>query len=110
MAQKQTAFVVVQQSWYDGALKALIGGHSNSSADHHLITGLLEDASDHRGLWLAGATSERWFNQDGTPVIMKVMIPWQFVLVLGVADEGTTMPAGFKGATVLSGGDATASN
>jgi hypothetical protein len=100
MAQKQTAFVVVTKSWHDLTITPLISGRESSSKeDAHVLIGPVHDLSDARGLWLSDFTSNV-FRKDGTVVHMNVLIPWQHVLFVGVADESIPSPTGFKGGTV----------
>src|SRR5262245_50851919 len=99
---KQTVFLVVQRAWYDLTMNPLITGTgSKSTGDAHVMYGAVKDLSDHRGLWFEKLTSEAITERDGTKLIMDVMVPWKYILCLGLVDERTPSPVGFTGATVL---------
>jgi hypothetical protein len=101
MPQKETVFVVVKKTWFDAAMDPLVTGRpSKSQVDAHVMVATVDDASDHRGLWLRGIKS-RYQRKDGSPVDMRLMIPWQFVLALGLVAESVKMPTGFVNTTVL---------
>ncbi len=101
MPKKQTAFVVVSKSWFDGAMALLVGKTSTSTGDAHLIVGPLDDISDNRGLWLKDFKSVLERKGDGSRVTMRrLMIPWHAVLLVGIVDESVKIPTGFGG-TVL---------
>ncbi|HEY7450687.1 MAG TPA: hypothetical protein VH702_21195 [Vicinamibacterales bacterium] len=101
------AFVVVQKTWFDHAMKGLTGHESGSLINAHVIQAPLDDVTDHRGLWLQDVKS-RWVKKtDGSVVIMRLMIPWQFVLAVGLTDEPAKMPTGFTSDNVT---DLTASD
>jgi len=61
--------------------------------------GQFRDLSDPRGIWLSDFTSNV-FRKDGTVVHMNVLIPWQHVLFVGVADESIPSPTGFQAGTI----------
>ena len=89
--RKGTAFVVVQRTWFNHAMHGLTGHESGSEIDSHVIQAALDDVNDQRGLWLRDIKS-RWVKAtDGSPVIMRLLIPWQFVLAVGLADESGNM-------------------
>ena len=100
MAQKQTAIVVVNKSWIDTAVRHLVnnGQTSRSTGETHLLIGDVEDASDHRGLWLKNILTNQ-LTRDGSPITMKLMIPWSFIVGVGLADDDLQgkMKPGFNG-------------
>lgn len=61
-------------------------GKMSSSADTHIVIPPLEDASDQRGLWLREITTTQ-LTEDLSPVTMKFMIPWSFVIACGLVDD-----------------------
>jgi hypothetical protein len=102
MASKQTVFVVVTRDWFNHTMRQLITGTDSQSAmNAHMLIGALKDLTDPKGLWLDKIKSDHIHRKDGAPVVMDVMIPWQHVLGVGVVGEGSALPAGFTGATVL---------
>jgi hypothetical protein len=100
MTKSQTAFVVVQKSWFDHAMHGLTGRESKSEIDSHVIMAPLDDINDPRGLWLRDIDSPWIKKTDSSTVIMRLMIPWHFVLAVGLADEAGPIPTGFTGNTV----------
>jgi hypothetical protein len=108
MPQKKLAFVVVPKSWFDQTLGRIgITGPSGSTGDMHIVISAIDDVADHRGLWLSDVQTLLEKEKDGSRVTFeRFMVPWQFVLAVGVHDiaESVKMPTGFTGATVL--GDA----
>jgi hypothetical protein len=101
MSKKETAFVVVQKTWFDLAMNPLVTGRpSESQVDAHVMIGTLDEISDLRGLWLRDITS-RMAKKDGSFVTMRLMIPWQFILSVGLVDESVKIPTGFNNVTVL---------
>jgi hypothetical protein len=99
MAQKQTAIVVVSKDWINTGVRFLVNhgkksGTIGGSPDTHLVIAPVDDASDHRGLWLKGITTTE-LTTDTSPVTLKFMIPWSFVLGLGLID-GERNSVGFK--------------
>jgi hypothetical protein len=102
MAKEQTAFVVVQKSWYDDAISHLAGGYSNSTGDVHVIVGRLDNETDPHGLWLRDVPTEMRKQRDGSRVtLQRLMIPWRYVVALGIGDEAVTLRAGFTNATTV---------
>jgi hypothetical protein len=104
MATTKKAFVVVDQEWFDKALYMFISDKRSASTNGaHLITGPVEDLSDHRGIWLSDVESRVRNSNDDSPVPpMRLMIPWQFVLAVGVVEGAETkLPAGFQNVTDL---------
>ena len=88
MAQNQLAIIVVSRDWFDTAARHLLnnGEPSRSKAHTHIITAKIDDLNDARGLWLKDMTST-WV-RNGDPVnMLSFMIPWSFVLALGVVDD-----------------------
>jgi len=88
---KQTAFVVVNKDWIDSGARYLVnnGERSRSDGDTHIFIGEVEDATSERGLWLKNVKTTA-FDRPSSPgagIIMKVMIPWAFVLSLGLVDD-----------------------
>jgi hypothetical protein len=101
MSKQETAFVVVQKTWFDLAMNPLVTGRpSESQVDAHVMIGTLDEISDLRGLWLRDITS-RMAKKDGSFVTMRLMIPWQFILSVGLVDESVKIPTGFNNVTVL---------
>ena len=101
MSKQETAFVVVQKTWFDLAMNPLVTGRpSESQFNAHVMIGTLDDISDLRGLWLRDITS-RMAKKDGASVTMRLMIPWQFILSVGLADESVKIPTGFPHVTDL---------
>lgn len=96
MAQQQRVTVVVSKDWIDTGVHYLLnsGAPTRSTASGHIIFGNLEDASDHRGLWLKNVRTT-CLTTDRSPVTMKLMIPWTFVFAFGVIDEGERRRLGF---------------
>ena len=96
MVHKKTAFVVVSKDWINTGVRHLLnhGRGSHSTGDTHLVIAPLDDASDHRGLWLSGITTTQ-LTADSSSVTMKFMIPWSAILGLGLIDE-ETKSLGFK--------------
>ena len=56
------------------------------------------DLSDHRGIWLTDVITTAVLNRsDDSPVKMKFMIPWHYVLGLGLPDlQSQESTIGFK--------------
>ena len=108
MSQKQTAIVVVSKDWIDSAVKHLIndGRESRSTGDTHIVYADLEGSSDPHGLWLKNVKTNR-LKEDGSEVVMRFMIPWAFVVALGVVDHGIDLEPGFAGAISLEPADLT---
>jgi hypothetical protein len=97
MGQKQTAVVVVSKEWVNSGVHHLTNGSrlSESTGDTHLFIAPLEDASDHRGLWLRDVKTTR-LTEDNSAVTMKFLIPWQFVFAVGIIEgEQTRVRMGF---------------
>ena len=102
MAKKQTAFVVVQKSWFNLAMNALVTRRdSQSEVDAHVLIADLDDVTDHRGLWIRNIKSAYQNKKDDSWVMMKLMIPWQFVLSVGLVDKSVSIRVGFNNTTVL---------
>jgi hypothetical protein len=100
--KKQTVFVVVDHAWFDVAMRPLITGtESGSAVGAHLVYGPVKDLHDPHGLWLSRVQSEIFHEKDGSEVLMDVMIPWRYVIALGVVDETVPLQPGLNGATVL---------
>jgi hypothetical protein len=100
METKQTVFIIVDERWFNMAgVNDLVGRgvKSNSSSGAHLIISGITDLSDHKGIWLGNVTTNILHAKDRSPVTMKVMIPWSYVLSVGVQEEevGESMPIGF---------------
>lgn len=100
MAGKQRAFVVVSRSWVntDGISEIVNNGRkSQADGDAHMVIAPLHDVSDHRGLWLEKITTDK-LRRDGATISLTFMIPWSFVLGLGLLDETDAAASiGFKG-------------
>jgi hypothetical protein len=96
-AKKKTgmALVVVKKSWFDLAMQGITGHESGSQVDAHVIQAPINDVTDPRGLWLQEVKSRYVKPSDGSPVFVRLMIPWEYVLAVGLADEPAKMPAGF---------------
>ena len=96
MAQKDTAVVVVSKEWMNSGVHHVANESrlSESDGDTHLFIAPLEDALDHRGLWLRDVKSTR-LTEDASSVTMKFLIPWQFILAVGLIEEGSKVPMGF---------------
>ena len=97
MALKQTAIVVVSKAWMDtGGVRLLVndGRKSQSSDDTHIVVAPLDDSSDQLGLWLQGITTTQ-MTEDGSPLTMRLMIPWSFIVALGIVD-GEKETLGFQ--------------
>src|SRR5262245_150283 len=87
MAKTERAFVIVTQEWFDLAMRPLVTGtKSRSTMGIHLISAIVEDLADHRGLWLRDIRTSQP-TEDGATVTMRLMIPWQFVVSVGVVEE-----------------------
>jgi hypothetical protein len=105
MAQKQMAVVVVPKHWFNSGAHLLLnnGEESGSDGETHFVIAPVDDVSDAYGLWLKDITTTG-LTKNGSPVEMRFMIPWQFVLGLGLMDDQTDKAAfGFRhgSATVL---------
>lgn len=108
MAQKQkTAVVVVSKDWIDTSVRHLInhGQESRSTGDTHIVYADLEDTSDHHGLWLKNIKTTQLM-KDGSETVMRFMIPWAFVVALGVID-GVEVKPGFAGGVLIEPADLT---
>ena len=107
-AVAQTAIVVVSKDWIDTAVRHLInhGQQSRSTGETHVIFADLEDTSDHRGLWLKNVRTTR-LTTDGSNITMRFMIPWSFIVALGVVDHGAPVEPGFAGCVVFEPADVT---
>lgn len=105
MPQKKLAFVVVPKSWFDQTVGRIgTTGPSKSTGEMHIMISAIDDASDHRGLWLSDVQTLLEKEKDGSRVTFeRFMVPWQFVLALGIHDtaESVKIPTGFTGATDL---------
>jgi hypothetical protein len=97
------ALVVVRKDWFDQTLYPLFfDTPSGSTTNAHVLSGRVEDTNDLRGLWMQDVVS-RDHKTDGSPVILRLMIPWEFILTVGVvADDKARLPTGFSHATGLS--------
>jgi hypothetical protein len=99
LPKEQDAFVVVSKEWFDfPGIRDLLnaGRRSKSTGEAHLLIAPLVDSSDHKGLWVKGITT-RELTQDGSPVTMDFMIPWNYVIGLGMrTDDGNSGGLGFK--------------
>jgi hypothetical protein len=82
---EQTAIVVVTKEWIDTGVRFLLndGKMSGSTSNTHIVTADVENTSDQRGLWLKNVKT-RAMKRDGSVVTMRLMIPWTFVLGLGL--------------------------
>jgi hypothetical protein len=99
MSQNQSAVVVVTKDWINTTVRHLInhGQESRSTGETHLVIGDLEGTSDHHGLWLKNVKTTH-LTADGSEVTMvRFMIPWAFVVALGVVDHSTQVEPGFAG-------------
>ncbi len=108
MAQKQTAIVVVSKEWIDTAVRHLVnhGRESRSTGQTHVITADIEDTADHRGLWLSNVNTSQ-LTKDGSNVTMRFMIPWNFILGLGVVDHSLQVKTGFARSVAFEPADLT---
>jgi len=92
MPTKQIAFIVVRKDWYNSAgINHLLGNGRESRADGeaHLIMAGDPDLSDHRGVWIPGVVTTAVLNRsDNSPTKMRFLIPWQYILGVGL-DEGS---------------------
>src|SRR5688572_18948045 len=98
---KQTAFIVVSKEWFNTAgINHILndGKESHASGGAHLIMAGDPDLSDHRGIWLTNVVTTAVLNtSDGSPVNMKFMIPWHYVLGLGLPElQSQESTIGFK--------------
>jgi hypothetical protein len=75
------------------------GRESNATGDTHMIMAPFDDM-DHRGLWLRDVESNLRRKSDDSQVNMRLLIPWEFVLAVGLVDESVKIPPGFQG-TIL---------
>jgi hypothetical protein len=102
MAKKRTAIVVVSKQWFDSSRVLLSGSPpSESTGDSHVIIGPLDDANDERGLWLKDIITTGILKKDAeddtSPVtVERLMIPWAFVLALGLVEQEAHKIAGFR--------------
>jgi hypothetical protein len=97
MTQKQIAFALVNRDWLNSGVHFLLndGKRSTSTAPTHLIIGDLESSSDPVGLWLSGVKTTQ-LTDDGSPVAMRLLIPWSAILTVGIADaDRTKLKPGF---------------
>jgi hypothetical protein len=96
---KQSTFIVVDKHWFNmaGINDILANGRkSQNTGDAHLLMSDDFDISDHRGIWLNHVTTKAVLHRkDNSQVTMKFMIPWRYVLGLGLSEEGSTS-IGFK--------------
>jgi hypothetical protein len=99
--KNRTAFVVVQKEWFNHGMRALTGHESQSERDAHVMICTVDDMADHLGLWIRDVTSHYRKNDAGPFVKMRLMIPWQFVLSVGLVDDKMKIPTGFQNTTVL---------
>lgn len=99
MARQQTAIVIVSKHWIntEGINTILAKGRiSEATGDAHIVIATVSDTSDPQGLWLSGIkTSE--LKRDGSSISMKFMVPWRFVLGLGLVDDLEPSTLGFRG-------------
>jgi len=98
MSRKQTAVVVVSKNWIDTSVRHLIneGRESRSTGETHIVYADLEGTSDPHGLWLKNVKTTR-IKADGEEVVMaRFMIPWAFIVALGVIDHAQ-LELGFTG-------------
>jgi hypothetical protein len=98
---KQIAFIVVSKEWFNtGGINHILanGRQSQGSGEAHLIMADNADLSDHRGIWLTNVITTAVLNRsDESPVKMKFMIPWHYVLGLGLPDvQSAESTIGFK--------------
>jgi len=106
---KQIAFIVVSKEWFNtGGINHILanGRESQGSGEAHLIMAGDPDLSDPRGIWLTNVITTAVLNRsDESPVKMKFMIPWHYVLGLGLPDvQSAESTIGFKagaGTTLL---------
>ena len=101
MPMKQIAFIVVSKEWFNtGGINHILanGRESQGNGEAHLIVAGDPDLSEHRGIWLTNVITTAVLNRsDESPVKMKFMIPWHYVLGLGLPDvQSTESTIGFK--------------
>ena len=109
MSSQDIAFVVVTRDWFDATIPRLAGrSDSGSALNAHVIQAPLKDTSDPRGLWLHRIETDKFHKADGGSVVMDLLIPWQYVLAVGVVSGHTSDTLGFTGATVLKSADSEA--
>ena len=99
MPQTNTGFVIVSKDWFDtpGVYQLIGRGRPRrSTGDAHTLIGPVSDANNHLGLWL-GPIGTTELTTDGSPVVMRFLIPWRFVLGLGVeTDSSKPRSVGFN--------------
>jgi hypothetical protein len=61
-------------------------GKPSLSSETHLLIGPLEDAVDPHGVLLSGITSHQ-LTEDGSPITMKLLVPWSAILALGIVED-----------------------
>ena len=95
---KQVAVVIVDNEWFHspGVKRFLAGRSTQRDESSHYILGPLVDDSDPLGVWLGEVTTKSLRRADGKDFDMKFLIPWRFVLALGVVDETVSDPAWLK--------------
>ena len=101
--------MVVSKDWINTAgVRHLVnhGRESRSTGETHLVIADLEDTSDHHGLWLKNVNTTS-LKPDGSNVTMRFMIPWSFIVGLGVVDREAGVEAGFAGGVAIEPSDVT---
>lgn len=93
-----TAVVFVDKSWYDSTLRFLLDkSPSRSTEEVHILVGALKDAGDTVGLWMSGLKTKEV--KPGVEVAMELLIPWRYVVAVGLIDEANPR-IGFEGGDV----------
>jgi hypothetical protein len=90
MANKQAAVVVVLDEWVSTSpIKQILGVQQHGSGRAHLfIAGSVE--TDGLGVWLKEITTDAIVDKaDGAPTTLDFLVPWPYVLAVGVWDEQT---------------------
>lgn len=102
MANKQGAVVVVLDDWVSTSpIRQILGvpQHSEGTGKARLfIVGSVE--TDGRGVWLKEITTHAVVDKDnGAPTTLDFLVPWPYVLAVGVWDEQTEkVTVGFQAA------------
>jgi hypothetical protein len=99
MANKQGACVIVSSEWVQIApIRQMLGiaRAAADGADTHILISDITDR-DSQGVWLRGIVTTAIVDKDTQePTKMDFLVPWQYVVGLGLWDERAKSAAGFQ--------------
>ena len=101
-AQTRSGLCPRPKTWFDLAISPLVTGKpSQSTKETQVLIATLENNEDPHGLWLRGVESYFTNKESGEAAVMRLTIPWHYVLAVGLVKQGVKLPVGFTDATVL---------